>query len=58
MDIEYDPERDAFAAMKLAAAADGAERQRWINAALAWIELTRLRLPAGRERLLREERSR
>jgi len=55
MDIEYDPEREAFAAMKLAAAADGAERQRWINVALVWIELTRLRVPAGRERVEREE---
>lgn len=44
MNVEYDPEREAFAAMKLAA-----ERQRWINAALAWIELTRLRAPLGRE---------
>lgn len=55
MDVEYDPEREAFAAMKLAADADGAERQRWINAALAWIELTRLRAPVGRERVGREE---
>ncbi|MHC4053369.1 hypothetical protein [Bradyrhizobium sp. 25ACV] len=55
MDLEYDPEREAFAAMKLAADADGAERQRWINAALAWIELTRLRAPARRERGLTEE---
>ncbi|SFQ21144.1 hypothetical protein SAMN05216330_11939 [Bradyrhizobium sp. Ghvi] len=36
--------------MKLAADADGSERQRWINAALAWIELTRLRASARRER--------
>ncbi|WP_051380679.1 hypothetical protein [Bradyrhizobium sp. WSM1743] len=48
MDVEYDPEQEAFAAMKLAAQADGDERQRWINAALAWIELTRLRVPLGR----------
>jgi hypothetical protein len=46
MDIQYDPEREAFAAMKLTAQAHGAERLRWINAALAWIELTRLRAPA------------
>ncbi|MGY4622776.1 hypothetical protein [Bradyrhizobium sp. USDA 4486] len=45
MNVEYDPEREAFGAMKLAAEADGAERQKWINAALAWIELTRLRPP-------------
>ncbi|NYG44863.1 hypothetical protein GGD67_002311 [Bradyrhizobium sp. IAR9] len=50
MDVEYDPEREAFAAMKLAAEADGAERQRWINAALAWIELIRLRASACCER--------
>lgn len=55
MDVEYDPEREAFAAMKLAAEADGAERQRWINAALAWIELTRLQGPADRERVGRKE---
>jgi hypothetical protein len=50
MDIQYDPEREALAAMKLAAEAHGAERLRWINAALAWIEITRLRAPA-RDRL-------
>ncbi|MCK1626880.1 hypothetical protein IVA87_27355 [Bradyrhizobium sp. 147] len=55
MDIEYDPEREAFAAMKLVAEANGAERQRWISAAVAWIELARLRAPIGRERLRREE---
>lgn len=48
MDIEYDPEREAIAAMKLAAEADGAERQRWIYAALAWTGLTRLRVPGER----------
>ncbi|MDH2356789.1 hypothetical protein QCM80_40180 [Bradyrhizobium sp. SSUT112] len=41
MEIEYAPEREAVAAVKLAAEADGAERQRWINAALAWIERKR-----------------
>ena len=55
MDVEYDPECEAFVAMKLAAEADGAERQRWINAALALIELTRLRVPARRERGVTEE---
>ncbi|MBR0947653.1 MULTISPECIES: hypothetical protein [Bradyrhizobium] len=54
METEYDPEHEAVAAMKLAAEADGAERQRWINAALAWIELTRLRV-SGRERSGAEE---
>ncbi|MDE5462131.1 hypothetical protein GWG67_15845 [Bradyrhizobium sp. CSS354] len=52
MDSSYDSEREAVAAMKLAAEADGLERQRWITAALAWSELTRLRgcraQPAGR----------
>jgi len=43
MDLEYDSKRQAAAAMKLAAEADGLERQRWITAALAWSELTRLR---------------
>ncbi|MHC4047539.1 hypothetical protein [Bradyrhizobium sp. 23AC] len=42
MDIEYDPEREAVAAMKLAADADGAERQRWIILALAWQEIARV----------------
>ncbi|UPJ84473.1 hypothetical protein IVB16_01305 [Bradyrhizobium sp. 183] len=54
MDLQYDPEREAAAAMKLAAEADGPERQKWITAALAWSELTRLRgaaehnVPEGR----------
>ena len=43
MDLEYDPKREAVAAMKLAAEAKGAERQRWITAALAWSELSSLR---------------
>jgi hypothetical protein len=43
MDLEYDPTREAAAAMKLAAEANGAERQRWITAALAWSELNSLR---------------
>lgn len=43
MDSSYDSEREAVAAMKLAAEADGLERQRWITAALAWSKLTRLR---------------
>lgn len=42
MDIQYGPEGQAVAAMKLGAEADGPERQRWISAALAWSELTRL----------------
>jgi hypothetical protein len=43
MDSPYDSQHEAVAAMKLAAEADGPERQRWITAALAWSELTRLR---------------
>ncbi len=43
MDLEYDPKREAAAAMKLAAEAKGAERHRWITAALAWSELSSLR---------------
>jgi hypothetical protein len=46
MNIQYDPEREALAVMKLDAEAHGADRLRWINAALAWIQLTRLRAPA------------
>jgi hypothetical protein len=55
MDIQYDPKREASAAMKLAAEADGAERQRWINAVVAWIELTHLQALVGREPLGTEE---
>ncbi|MBW5434907.1 hypothetical protein FXB41_08950 [Bradyrhizobium canariense] len=54
MDLEYDPKREAVAAMKLAAQANGAERHRWITAALAWSELTRL--GGAAEDNLREER--
>ena len=43
MDTDYDPEREAEAAMKLAAAANGLERQRWIGLAMAWQELARMR---------------
>src|SRR3954447_22337582 len=50
MDIQYDPEREALAAMNLAAEAYGAERLRWINAALAWTELACLRA-AARDRV-------
>jgi hypothetical protein len=50
MDLQYDPNREAVAAMKLAAESNGAERQRWITAALAWSELTRLR-GAGEDNL-------
>jgi hypothetical protein len=39
MDDNYDPEREAEAAMKLAIAATGADRQQLIRLALAWREL-------------------
>lgn len=45
MDGDYDPEREAIAAMKLAMAADGLERQRLISLAMAWQELARMRSP-------------
>jgi hypothetical protein len=38
---EYDPESEADAAMKLAVAAHGLERQKWLNLAVAWRELAR-----------------
>ncbi|WGD51436.1 hypothetical protein QA641_39315 [Bradyrhizobium sp. CB1650] len=43
MDSDYDPQQEAEAAMKLAVAADGAERQRLIGLAMAWQELARIR---------------
>lgn len=46
MDGDYDAQREAEAAMKLATAAvDGPERQRLIRLAMAWQELARLRPP-------------
>jgi hypothetical protein len=41
MDSDYDPRREAEAAMKLAMASDGLERQRLIRLAAAWQELAR-----------------
>jgi hypothetical protein len=41
MESEYDPESEANAAMKLAVAAHGLERQKWLNLAIAWRELAR-----------------
>jgi hypothetical protein len=38
---DFDPKAQAEAAMKEAARAEGPERQRWIQVALAWIELGR-----------------
>jgi hypothetical protein len=43
MDGDYDPEREAQAAMKLALAAEGLERQRWLRFVLAWQEIGRTR---------------
>jgi hypothetical protein len=50
MDTEYDPDQEASAAMQLASEAHGAERQRWIRAAVAWIELRNSRVPVERSR--------
>jgi hypothetical protein len=47
MDSDYDPEREARAAMKLALAAEGLERQRWIHFVLVWQEIARTR--SGRD---------
>ncbi|QQO14781.1 hypothetical protein JJB99_00865 [Bradyrhizobium diazoefficiens] len=44
MDGDYDPEREAEAAMKLAAATDGPER--WIRLATALHEIARMRQPS------------
>jgi hypothetical protein len=41
MGSDYDPRRQAEAAMKEAVRADGSERQRWIQLAQAWLELAR-----------------
>ena len=41
MDSDYDPRREAEAAMQRAVRADGFERQRWILLAQAWLELAR-----------------
>jgi hypothetical protein len=43
MGIDFDPHRQAEAAMKEAAQADAYERQRWIDIAQAWLELARFR---------------
>jgi hypothetical protein len=43
MDTEYDPEHEAVVAMQHAAAAHGAERQRWIELAQTWLEVARTR---------------
>ncbi|MBR0700913.1 hypothetical protein JQ599_13480 [Bradyrhizobium diazoefficiens] len=43
MCTKYDPQQEAEAAMKRAAASEGADRQRLIQLALAWHELARER---------------
>lgn len=43
MCTKYDPKQEAEAAMKRAAASEGADRQRLIQLALAWHELARER---------------
>ncbi|WP_201724263.1 hypothetical protein [Bradyrhizobium centrolobii] len=43
MCTKYDPQREAEAAMKRAAASEGADRQRLIQLALAWHQLARER---------------
>ena len=47
MDSYYDPEREARVEMKLALAAEGLERQRWIDFVLVWQEIARTR--SGRD---------
>jgi hypothetical protein len=47
MENHYDPELEAEASMRLAVAADGAERQKWISLAIAWRGLSRLRKRRG-----------
>jgi hypothetical protein len=41
MEKDYDPRREAEAAMKQAVQADGPERQRWIQIAQAWLAIAR-----------------
>lgn len=41
MSNKYDPQQEAEAAMKRAAAAEGRDRQRLIQLALAWHQLAR-----------------
>lgn len=47
MDSDYDPQREAEAAMKLAMAVDGPERQHLVRLAMAWQELARTRPTSG-----------
>lgn len=45
MGNDYEPESEAIAAMKLAMAGGGLERQRLFSLAMAWQELARIRAP-------------
>jgi hypothetical protein len=47
MDSDYDPQREAEAAMKLAMAVDGPERQHLVRLAMAWQQLARIRPTLG-----------
>jgi hypothetical protein len=48
MNSDFDPQREAEAVMKLAAAAEGPERQRLLGLAVGWLELARgARSPNG-----------
>jgi hypothetical protein len=47
---DYNPQREAEAAMKLAIATDGVDRQRLIRLAMAWRELARDRSGCASER--------
>jgi hypothetical protein len=47
---DYNPQREAEAAMKLAIAAAGTDRQRLIRLAMAWRELARARSGCVSER--------
>ncbi|MCP3469931.1 hypothetical protein NLM33_06260 [Bradyrhizobium sp. CCGUVB1N3] len=49
MSTEYDPESEAEALMKRAAASEGADRQRLIRLALAWHQLARQRRESDAE---------
>jgi hypothetical protein len=46
-DSDYDPQREAEAVMKLAAAAEGPERQCLLGLAIAWLELARGRVSSA-----------
>jgi hypothetical protein len=58
MNGEFDPQRQAEAAMKQALASEGIERQRLIRYAQAWHELARERERPEREPLKRPSRAR